>query len=39
MLDKIVDYALFEAQFDGDILAKDHFAFKNILVDKDQFNA
>lgn len=39
MLNNIIDNALFKPQFDGNILAKDNFAFKHILVYKDQFDA
>jgi hypothetical protein len=39
VLNKIVDYPLFEAQFDGNVLTKDQFALKDILISKHEFNA
>ena len=39
VLYKIVDNALFEAQFDGNVFTEDHFAFKNVLIGKHEFNA
>lgn len=36
---KKVNYALFEAQFNSDVLTKDQFALKNVLIDKNEFDA
>lgn len=39
VLHKVVDDALFEAEFDGDVLAEKDLAFEDILVGKDQVYA
>ena len=39
ILDKEIDYALFEAQFDGDILAENDLALEHVVVGKHEFYA
>lgn len=39
ILDKEIDYALFEPQLDRDILAKNNLTFKHVVIGEDQFDA
>jgi len=39
ILDKEIDYALFEPQLDGNILTEDNLAFEHVVVGKYQFDA
>ena len=39
VFDEKVDNALFESQFDGDVLTKNDLAFKYVLVNKHQLDA
>ena len=38
MLNKVIDYPFFKTQLNSNILTKDYFAFKNVLICKNQLN-